>query len=172
MIQGSRWGPTCHYLFVELGDTLTCLVFEIGDHRFSILANGRRDHRADRVPPPPGSPNEVHDSLGNMPCRLQAEKVACGKQVISLLQIKRRCDMKFTEKRIVITGGSSGIGRQMARTFGEYEAEVVITGRSRPSLDEAASGQSSRLKWLSRLAPGFIYGQLNKCFTAARRSPP
>ena len=28
--------------------------------------------------------------------------------------------------------------------------------------DEIAPGQSSQLKWMSRLAPGFIFGQLNK----------
>ncbi len=50
--------------------------------------------------------------------------------------------MKFTGKRIVITGGSSGIGLQMAQTFGELGADVVITGRTQASLDEAASGQT------------------------------
>lgn len=28
--------------------------------------------------------------------------------------------------------------------------------------DEIAPGQSKQLKWMSRLAPGFIFGQLNK----------
>ncbi|TWU02938.1 SDR family oxidoreductase [Stieleria varia] len=50
--------------------------------------------------------------------------------------------MKINEKSIVITGGSSGIGLQMAKKFGEIGADVVITGRNQSTLDQAASGMT------------------------------
>lgn len=50
--------------------------------------------------------------------------------------------MKINEKSIVITGGSSGIGLQMAKKFAEIGADVVITGRNQSTLDQAASGMT------------------------------
>lgn len=38
--------------------------------------------------------------------------------------------MLFNEQRIVITGGSSGIGLAMARAFADRGATVIITGRT------------------------------------------
>jgi len=41
-------------------------------------------------------------------------------------------------KRVVITGGSSGIGLETARLFGQAGCHVVVTGRSQSKLDAAA----------------------------------
>lgn len=42
-------------------------------------------------------------------------------------------------KVVVITGGSSGIGRALAREFGKHGCSVLITGRQASALDEATS---------------------------------
>jgi NAD(P)-dependent dehydrogenase (short-subunit alcohol dehydrogenase family) len=46
--------------------------------------------------------------------------------------------MKLQNKVAVITGGNSGIGLATARVFGANGARVVIFGRSRRTLDQAA----------------------------------
>src|SRR5689334_8087090 len=40
---------------------------------------------------------------------------------------------------VLITGGSSGIGRATAVSFGERGARVVLLARGRPALEEAAA---------------------------------
>jgi len=51
-----------------------------------------------------------------------------------------RTNMSTNDDRVVIiTGGSSGIGRAAALIFAEQGARVIITGRHAASLDEAAS---------------------------------
>jgi len=47
--------------------------------------------------------------------------------------------LKLTDKIAVITGGNSGIGLATAREFQSQGAKVVIFGRNRATLDEAAS---------------------------------
>ena len=42
--------------------------------------------------------------------------------------------MNLNQKRILITGGSSGIGLTMAQRFASEGAQVVITGRSEAKL--------------------------------------
>jgi NAD(P)-dependent dehydrogenase (short-subunit alcohol dehydrogenase family) len=46
--------------------------------------------------------------------------------------------MRFAGKKVLITGGNSGIGLATARLFVAEGAEVAITGRDRQTLDEAA----------------------------------
>ena len=42
------------------------------------------------------------------------------------------------DKVVLVTGGSSGIGRAAALQFAALEAHVLITGRRAECLDEAA----------------------------------
>ncbi len=42
------------------------------------------------------------------------------------------------DKVVIITGGSSGIGKACAEVFGSHGAKVVITGRNKVNLDETA----------------------------------
>lgn len=46
--------------------------------------------------------------------------------------------MSFAGKTVVVTGGSSGIGLAIAKTFAAEGAKVVITGRQMSRLDAAA----------------------------------
>lgn len=46
--------------------------------------------------------------------------------------------MSFAGKTVVVTGGSSGIGLAVAKTFASEGAKVVITGRQMSRLDSAA----------------------------------
>lgn len=45
----------------------------------------------------------------------------------------------LNDKVVIVTGGSSGIGRATASSFAEQGAKVLITGRRAASLDEAAA---------------------------------
>ncbi|MFD9904652.1 SDR family oxidoreductase [Streptomyces sp. NPDC059063] len=46
---------------------------------------------------------------------------------------------RFTDKTVLVTGGTSGMGYAAARRFLDEGADVVITGRDRARLDAAAS---------------------------------
>lgn len=46
--------------------------------------------------------------------------------------------MSFDGQRVIIVGGSAGIGEAAARAFAAAGGEVTITGRSKPRLDAAA----------------------------------
>lgn len=53
------------------------------------------------------------------------------------------------DKRIVVTGGGSGIGLEMAKKFISEGADVIITGRNESKLDAVARGLNNpRLKTL------------------------
>lgn len=41
------------------------------------------------------------------------------------------------DKVVVITGGSSGIGKALAAEFGKHGSRILITGRNKPDLDQA-----------------------------------
>ena len=51
--------------------------------------------------------------------------------------------MNTQGKRIVVTGGSSGIGLALAQAFAEAGGHVVITGRSEARLTEAAASHAN-----------------------------
>ncbi len=51
---------------------------------------------------------------------------------------------ELTDKLVVVTGGSRGIGNHAARAFHEAGANVVITGRDLDSLTKAAQGVGQR----------------------------
>lgn len=40
------------------------------------------------------------------------------------------------DKVVIITGGSSGIGKALAYEYGNQGSKIVITGRRQPPLDE------------------------------------
>jgi NAD(P)-dependent dehydrogenase (short-subunit alcohol dehydrogenase family) len=46
--------------------------------------------------------------------------------------------MSFDGQRVIIVGGSAGIGEAAARAFAAAGADVTITGRAKPRLDAAA----------------------------------
>lgn len=46
--------------------------------------------------------------------------------------------MNFTDKNVIITGGSAGIGLATAKKFIAKEANVLVTGRNTESLDKAS----------------------------------
>jgi uncharacterized oxidoreductase len=54
------------------------------------------------------------------------------------IQIKNN-KMKTTNNTILITGGSAGIGLEIAKLFSEKDNQVIITGRNQQRLDEATS---------------------------------
>lgn len=45
-------------------------------------------------------------------------------------------EYKLKNKVVIVTGGSSGMGKHMAKRFAEQGAHVVITGRSADRLQE------------------------------------
>jgi len=52
--------------------------------------------------------------------------------------------MNFTDKKIIITGGSAGIGLATAKTFIAKGADVLVTGRNTDSLDRASADINSQ----------------------------
>ena len=70
------------------------------------------------------------------------------KKIIKLLQVKKTLkanivllhpNKRLVEKKIIITGGSRGLGYAMAKKFVSEGAEVLITGRDIDSLKKAAA---------------------------------
>jgi NAD(P)-dependent dehydrogenase (short-subunit alcohol dehydrogenase family) len=66
--------------------------------------------------------------------------------------------MSFTDRTIIVTGATSGIGRAAAVMFGQAHAAVVAVGRSRQALDAVgaeilAAGGRSRLVAADVTAP-------------------
>lgn len=50
---------------------------------------------------------------------------------------------QFHGKKVLITGGGSGFGYQMAKDFLTHGAEVMITGRNQQKLEKAKTELSS-----------------------------
>ncbi len=48
-------------------------------------------------------------------------------------------DLDLTDRVVIVTGGSSGIGYAIARTFSQEHARVVINARGRDRLEQAAA---------------------------------
>jgi len=48
------------------------------------------------------------------------------------------------DKVVVITGGSSGIGRALAEVFGKNGSRILITGRNKTDLDNTVSELASK----------------------------
>src|SRR5713101_1671417 len=60
-----------------------------------------------------------------------------------VMSVKQLFDI--TGKTALVTGGSRGLGLQMAEALGEMGANVALTARKRDELDEAAAHLKSRL---------------------------
>jgi NAD(P)-dependent dehydrogenase (short-subunit alcohol dehydrogenase family) len=73
--------------------------------------------------------------------------------------------MSFHGQRVVIIGASAGIGEATARAFAAQGAEVIITGRSKERLDQAAQriGTPVRVAELDATSRADLDG----CFAAA-----
>ena len=54
---------------------------------------------------------------------------------------------EFEQKKVIITGGSSGVGADMAVAFANRGAEVWISGRREPALQQVA-GQHASLNYV------------------------
>jgi NAD(P)-dependent dehydrogenase (short-subunit alcohol dehydrogenase family) len=60
--------------------------------------------------------------------------------------------MDFENKTVVITGGATGIGREAARAFLEYGANVVLNGRREMKLQEAITQLDTTCKRVAYFA--------------------
>lgn len=63
------------------------------------------------------------------------------------------------KKSVIITGGSSGMGKAMAKKQAELGWHVMVTGRNHEALEETKKklrplrGRSPVFKWMSVLIP-------------------
>ena len=64
--------------------------------------------------------------------------------VLPLWLKQKNISMSFTDKNVVITGGTTGIGLATAKAFIENGANVLITGRSSTNLTKAAAEINSK----------------------------
>ena len=71
-------------------------------------------------------------------------------------------------KRLFITGGSRGLGREMARAIAEVGADVVLVGRDEKSLEETAN--EIREYGRDALTIPADVSQLDECEAACRRA--
>jgi NAD(P)-dependent dehydrogenase (short-subunit alcohol dehydrogenase family) len=52
--------------------------------------------------------------------------------------------MSFEQATVLVTGGTSGIGRATAQLFGDRGAKVIVSGRDEDRGREAAAGAGGR----------------------------
>ncbi|WP_165078367.1 MULTISPECIES: SDR family oxidoreductase [unclassified Desulfovibrio] len=57
-------------------------------------------------------------------------------------------DLKLDDKKVLVTGAGSGIGREIARQFAIEGADVLIVARTEEALRETAA-LNSRISWLA-----------------------
>ena len=60
--------------------------------------------------------------------------------------------MKSTGNTILITGGGTGIGRALAHGFSDQGNTVIVTGRTRASLNEAIAGRDTMVAYTLDMA--------------------
>jgi 3-oxoacyl-[acyl-carrier protein] reductase len=67
---------------------------------------------------------------------------------IAIVNKKRRSTMQqFEDKTVLITGGSSGMGKAIAEAFIQRSANVVLVGRTEKTLRETARSLGTRASW-------------------------
>jgi uncharacterized oxidoreductase len=62
--------------------------------------------------------------------------------------------MKHTGNTILVTGGSSGIGRELARELSRAGNTVIVAGRRQAALEETAAGQPGMIAMKLDMADG------------------
>ena len=87
-----------------------------------------------------------------MPSRTQiiAAATAVGAGCLALSRMRGRARMDLRGKTVIITGGSRGLGLQLAREFGSHGAVVAICARDTSELDAAKEDLISRGSRLTR----------------------
>jgi len=70
--------------------------------------------------------------------RKRALLVGLAVGVATLLKSPHRSRLSFRDKSVLITGGSRGLGLEIARRFAREGAHVTILGRNKASLEAAA----------------------------------
>jgi NAD(P)-dependent dehydrogenase (short-subunit alcohol dehydrogenase family) len=64
--------------------------------------------------------------------------------------------MSLAGRRVLVTGGGTGLGRDLARGFSTAGAEVVIAGRTRETLESAAQETGARWAQADVSDPGSV----------------
>jgi len=75
-------------------------------------------------------------SLSQLPLPLKLGILAAGCAAAAYFSRQRRC-MEFHGKSVVITGGSRGLGLELARGFAAEGANIVLLARDKQQLAEA-----------------------------------
>ena len=80
---------------------------------------------------------------------------------------------RLTGKRLFITGGSRGLGREMALAIADAGADVVLVGRDAPSLDKTAGDIRAlgRSAWIVQADVGIPAQCEQACATALSHGP-
>ncbi len=82
--------------------------------------------------------------------------------------------VRFSGKRVLVTGGGTGIGAAIAARFRHEDADVIVMGRRPEPLEEVASATPARPTIVavpSRLPPSASAASTWRCRTRARPFP-